>query len=271
MANSSRLAEVVALLVERDQEFKPIETAVSQMDDETSEPLWSLAELMTVLQVKKTNKVKDALNRAKVAAAKNDMILADHFRDGSLYDADGDVLLSKYAAHLVVMNCDPGEGNIGLAQVYFALQVDRQHLEDEKRLKSRLDVATEQHKLTGVAKDRGVKNFAKFNGMGIKGLYGGFSADQVKTAKGLARKDNHLDYAGSEELAANLFRITLTRAALARQGHRSEALACNTHKRVGERVRQVIIDAGNTPPEKLPAADIKIDRVATHTKRRLAN
>ena len=167
------------------------------------------------------------------------------------------------------MNCDPREGIVGKAQVYFALQVDRQLLEDEKRLHTRLEVATEQNKLHGVAQSKGVVNFQKFNGMGIKGLYGGKTAAQVKQSKGLAKKDNHLDFAGSEELAANLFRITQTRAALSRQGHRSEHLACTTHKNVGMRIRQTIIDAGNTPPERLPAANLKIDKLATKTKKQI--
>jgi DNA-damage-inducible protein D len=224
---------------------------------------------MSVLGVQNQRKIGDAVNRAKVAAGKADLTISEHFSDGTLFEDPGNVYLSKYAAYLVVMSCDPSEGLVGRAQVYFALQVDRQQLEDEKRLRTRLDVATEQNKLHGVAKDKGVIDFQKFNGMGIQGLYGGRSAADVKAMKGLPAKVNHLDHAGSEELAANLFRITQTRAALARQGHRSETLACITHKQVGQRIRQAIIDAGNTPPEQLPACSLKIDKLATETKKKI--
>lgn len=271
MADTSRLAEVVAMLAERDQDFRPIEEAADGLDEETGEVYWPITHLMQVLGVSKQRKATDALNRAKVAASKADLDLRAHFVDGGIFDDQGEVYLSKYAAYLVTINCDPNEGSVGVAQVYFALQLDRQYLEDEKRLRTRLDVATEQHKLTGVAKDKGVQDFAKFNGMGIQGLYGGLNASQVRTKKGLTKSANHLDFAGSEELAANLFRITQTRAALLRQGQKSERLACQTHKTVAAGVRQAIMDAGNTPPEELPASKLKIDRLATKTKQRLTS
>lgn len=269
MADSNKLAEVCALLAERDQDFRPLRDAATGQDKETGEVFWAVSALAATLQVNKAAAIENAVNRAKVAAGKAEMPLREHFRDGGIFDRPGEVFLSKYAAYLFVMNCDPGHGLVGLAQTFFALQVDRQQLEDEKRLKTRLDVATENHKLTGIAKEKGVKDFQKFNGMGIQGLYGGLTVAQVKVRKGLSRDANHLDFAGSEELAANLFRITQTRAALARQGVLSETLACSTHKRVAEGVRKVITDAGNTPPEALPPAQLKIDQLASAAKRQL--
>lgn len=270
MADSSRLAEVVALLAERDQDFRSLRQAANHSHEDTGEPLWALSSLMAALEVTSSRKIQDAVNRAKIASSKADLDLRAHFIDGSLFDEPDELLLSKYAAYLVVMNCDPAEGQVGLAQLYFALQVDRQRLEDEKRLKTRLDVASEQHKLTGVARDRGVVDFKKFNGMGVQGLYGGLNVSDLKKMKGLPAKSNHLDFAGSEELAANLFRITQTRAALNRQGYRSEDAACATHKTVATGVRNAIISAGNTPPEQLPPAELNIDRLATATKRKLS-
>lgn len=271
MADTGKLAEVCAMLVEREQEFRSFTEVAVTPEEASREPMWPLSELANRLKINNPEAVKVAINRAKVAAGKAEIPIKEHFVDGSVFDRAGEVLLSKYAAYLFVINCDPELGMVGRAQVYFALQVDRQRLEDEKRLRTRLDVASEGHKLVGVAKDRGVENFGKFNGMGIQGLYGGLDASQVKAKKGLARSDNHLDYAGSEELAANLFRITQTRAALSRQGYKSESAACQTHKKVAEGVRAAIINAGNTPPEQLPASNLKIDQLATKTKRQLTS
>jgi len=270
MANSDRLAEVCALLAERNEDFREIKDAATGYDEDSGESFWALSYLREALEIQNDRRVIVALNRAKVSADKAGMPIRDHFRRGELFDDEGEVYLSKYAAHLVVMNCDPREGHVGLAQVYFALQIDRQQLEDEKRLKTRLDVATEQNKLQGVAKEKGVSDFSKFNGMGIQGLYGGYTATELRRMKKIKPKANHLDYAGSEELAANLFRITQTRAALHRQERRSEHQACSTHKKVAEGVRNAILDAGNTPPEKLPAAELNIDRLTTQVKKRLA-
>lgn len=269
MADGNKLTEVCALLAERDDDFRPFQAAANVHDKETGEHYWPVSKLAELLRLTKPASTETALNRAKVAAGKAQMPLRDHFRDGSIFDVAGETFLSKYAAYLFTMNCDPNEGNVGLAQVYFALQIDRQQLEDEKRIKTRLDVATEGTKLNGVAKEKGVQDFQKFNGMGIQGLYGGLNVAQIKTMKGLDQKVSHLDFAGSEELAANLFRITQARAALARQGVRSESAACATHKKVAEGVRKAIVDAGNTPPEKLPASSLKIDTLASQTKRRL--
>ncbi len=269
MADGNRLAEVCALLAERDQEFGDIRRVATAPDPESGEVFWSLSALTEVLQLEKRAAVDTAVARAKVAAGKADIPIREHFRDGSMFDKPGEMYLSKYASYLFVVNCDPNDGQVGLAQVFFALQVDRQRLEDEKRLRTRLDVTTETNKLTGVAKERGVVDFQKFNGMGVQGLYGGLTVAQIKTRKSLPQSANHLDFAGSEELAANLFRITQTRAALARQGVRSELLACQTHKAVAEGVRKVIKEAGNTLPEALPACSLKIDQLATQTKRKI--
>ena len=269
MADTSKLAEVVAMLSERNQDFRQIESAIGVVDEDSGEAFWSLAKLMEALDVTNERKISDAVNRAKVAAGKAELPIRDHFVDGNLFNDNNTLYLSKYAAYLVAMNSDPREGQVGLAQMYFALQLDRQQLEDEKRIQTRLDVATEQHKLSGVAKDKGVQNFAKFNGMGIQELYGGLNVAQIKVKKGLPEKSNHLDFAGSEELASNLFRITQTRAALLRQGFKSEVTACKTHQTVARGVRQAIVAAGNTPPEQLPPAKLKIDRVATETKKKL--
>jgi hypothetical protein len=50
----------------------------------------------------------------------------------------------------------------------------------------------------------------------------------------------------------------------------NESAACDTHKRVAEGVRKAISRAGNTLPEDLPKADVKIDQLATTLKRTIA-
>ena len=57
---------------------------------------------------------------------------------------------------------------------------------------------------------------------------------------------------GSEELAANLFRITQTEAKLKKDNISSEDAANQTHYNIGKNIRDVIIKNGGTMPEKLP-------------------
>lgn len=197
------------------------------------------------------------------------MPVRDHFIDGNLFDAPGEVFVTKYAAMMILFNADSSKVAVAVAQSYFALLCDKQGLEDEKRIRSRLDVTTENTKLSGVAKETGVQDFQKFNGMGVSGLYGGLNVRQIVARKKLKPGSQHLDFAGSEELAANLFRITQTAAALRRAGRVGEATACRTHEQIGRGIRQAILSAGNRPPEDLPAAGMAIDQTATKVKKSL--
>jgi DNA-damage-inducible protein D len=57
---------------------------------------------------------------------------------------------------------------------------------------------------------------------------------------------------GSEELGANIFRITQTEARLKRDNIHTEKDSCNTHNKIGKIVRKAIKEAGGTMPEDLP-------------------
>ncbi|MDC0745349.1 hypothetical protein [Polyangium mundeleinium] len=266
LANSDKLAEVVAMMVERDEEFQPLKEAAKPNGDE---PVWPLSRLKECLGYTASEKIDPAVNRAKISAQTAGLSIKEHFVAGDIFDAPGEIFLTKYAALLVTINADPSKEKVAVAQSYFALQADKQRLEDEKRLRTRFDVTNENNKLQGVAADKGVQDFAKFNGVGLYALYGGRNQQKVKSMKGLPPSAQLLDHAGSEELAANLFRITQTAAALRRQTTRSEDIATETHRRVGESVRGVILRAGNTPPERLPVSPTKIDKLATKVKKEL--
>ena len=60
---------------------------------------------------------------------------------------------------------------------------------------------------------------------------------------------------GSEELAANLFRITQTDAKLKRDNVDNEYTANSVHFEVGKKVRNTIKELGGTMPENLPTPD----------------
>ena len=57
---------------------------------------------------------------------------------------------------------------------------------------------------------------------------------------------------GSEELAANLFRITQTESKLRKDKIKGEKNATNTHYIIGRNIRDVIEKNGGTMPEDLP-------------------
>ena len=59
--------------------------------------------------------------------------------------------------------------------------------------------------------------FAIFQDSGYKGLYNGLTAKDIAKRKSISEDDEILDYMGSEELAANLFRITQTEGKLKKE------------------------------------------------------
>ena len=61
-------------------------------------------------------------------------------------------------------------------------------------------------------------DFATFQDHGYMGLYGGLRENDIHARKNLQPRDKILDYMGSEELGANIFRATQADAKLRREG-----------------------------------------------------
>ena len=57
---------------------------------------------------------------------------------------------------------------------------------------------------------------------------------------------------GSDELIANLFRISQTEQKLKKDNIKGENKSNETHYKVGKKVRETINDLGGTMPENLP-------------------
>ena len=171
-----------------------------------------------------------------------------------------DYKLSRYACYLIVQNSDSNKEVVALGQTYFAIQTRKQELsekeytslsEDEKRFYQRNSTKKGNYSLNQTAKKAGVKNFDKFHNAGYKGLYNGETADDIAKRKNLRYRENILDNMGSEELAANLFRITQTEAKLKRDEVQGEGNANKVHNKVGKEVRKAIKSMGGTMPEEL--------------------
>ena len=113
-------------------------------------------------------------------------------------------------------------------------------------------------------------DFAVFQNHGYKGLYGGLAQKAIHERKGLKKSQKILDYMGSTELAANLFRATQTEEKLRRDAVDSKQLANKTHYDVGQKVRQTIKDLGGTMPEALPSPEQSIQQLTIAAKNKNA-
>ena len=71
---------------------------------------------------------------------------------------------------------------------------------------------------------------------------------------------------GSEELAANLFRITQTESKLKRDNISSENDANETHYNIGKNIREVIAKNGGTMPENLPTPEKSLKELEKEKK-----
>ena len=236
--------------------------------DENGNEYWNARELMPLLEYTEWRKFKGVIIKAIINCKSSNYKALDHFvgADKMVYIGSNtkrninDYKLSRYACYLIVLNCDPRKKVIALAKTYFAIQTRKQELsdneynvltEDEKRIYRRSQVRKENYNLNKTAINSGVKDLARFHNAGYKGLYNGESANDIFKRKKLRYREDILDNMGSEELAANLFRITQTESKLKRDNISSENDANETHYNIGKNIREVIAKNGGTMPEDM--------------------
>ena len=73
---------------------------------------------------------------------------------------------------------------------------------------------------------------------------------------------------GSEELAANLFRITQTESKLKRDKIDTESKANITHYNIGKNIREVIAKNGGIMPENLPTPKKSLKELEKESKKK---
>ncbi len=241
---------------------------------------WLARDLRSLLGYARWENFKDAIERAKLACEGVGGDPHHHFRDVTKMIPTGkgaireiqDVKLTRYGVYLTAMNGDPAKPEIAAAQSYFAVQTRRQEQVDElrqaeARIELRDRIREDVKALNSAAKHAGVTNYALFHDAGYRGLYGGLGLAQIKESKGLSNKEDLLDRSSRAELAANDFRITQTEQKIRRDDVKGEISARNTHKTVGQEVRQTIRKLGGDMPENLPA-EPSIKKLASANKKR---
>lgn len=260
---------------------------IKQIDQDSNE-FWYARELAKLLGYSDFRNFQNVIAKAKEACINSGFNPDDHLVEitevvkvgsgaGAPYPS---FALSRYACYLVVQNADPSKPVVASGQTYFAIQTRRAELqddesftklkEDEKRIFLRNELKEHNKQLVETAQLAGVEtdlDFAIFQNHGYKGLYGGLDAKGIHKVKGLKKSHKILDYMGSTELAANLFRATQTEEKLKRDNIQSKKKANETHYEVGKKVRDTISELGGTMPEDLPTPKESVSKIEQTLKK----
>ena len=256
--------------------------------NEYGQEFWYARELQQALEYSQWRRFEETIERAKTACLQSENSIEDHFANVGKMVSIGsgaqrkidDIMLSRYACYLIVMNGDPRKQIIAVGQTYFAVKTRQQELvdnydqltEDQKRLAIRDEIKRHNKSLAEAAQMAGVEtslDYATFQNYGYMGLYGGLKAQDIKRRKGLKKSQDILDHMGSTELAANLFRATQTDEKLRRENVQGKDAANRTHYEVGTKVRQTIADLGGTMPEDLPTPEKSVKQLAREQEKQL--
>ena len=256
--------------------------------DENGNEFWFARELQEALQYKEWRNFQKVISTAQIACKISQQDVGYHFVEVNKTIAMPkgaskkvpDYKLTRYACYLIVMNGDPRKEVIAWGQTYFAVKTRQQELaelyeqlsEDEKRLFVRGDVKQKNMLLAEAAHRADIQTqyeYATFQDAGYRGLYGGMTAQDIAEHKGLQNGEEILDWMGSEELAANWFRITQTEAKMRREGTDTPAKANAAHYQVGTIVREAIQKVGGTMPEELPTPEKSIKELQAEQHKQL--
>ena len=267
-------------------EYKPFED--SKQADENGLEFWYARDLAAILEYAKWENFSKVIKRAMLACRNSGISIDDHFPEvRKMVDIGSDAKrkladykLTRYACYLIVQNGDPRKEVIALGQTYFAIQTRRQEVadyfnqldEDNKRLVIRGEVKQWNKMLVEAAHNAGLitdQEYAVFQNAGYKGLYGGLGVADIHARKNLAEDDKILDFMGSEELAANLFRITQTESKMQRENIQGADASNAAHFTVGKEVRAAIERVGGTMPEDLPTPEKSISDIEREEIRKL--
>jgi len=268
------------------EEYKTFES-IKHLDKNGIE-FWYARELQTTLLYKEWRNFHKVIDRAMLACKNSGFSVSDHFVEVNKMVSIGsdtkrsliDYQLTRYACYLIVQNGDPRKEIIALGQTYFAIQTRRAELaetfnqlgENSKRLVVWGNIKQWNQLLAEAAHNAGViteEEFAIFQNSGYMGLYGGLTVSDIHARKKLKKGEKILDYMGSTELIANLFRISQTEEKLKMDKVSNPQAANNTHYKIAEKIRNAMIEMGTTLPENMQTPEKSIQVIEREEIRKL--
>ena len=169
-----------------------------------------------------------------------------------------DYKLSKFACFLLALHADGRKPMVKRARAYFLEKLEGMNalLKDEgflHRLIAIDEVKRLNVKLNKTARRAHVKDFRFFANAGYLGLYNN-TMPELKILRNVTLEKNLYDYMSMTELAANMFRISLTDEKLKSLRNPSQERAALEHQRIASQIRNIINSNLGRNPESLPNA-----------------
>ncbi len=213
-----------------------------------------------------TDAFQKVINRAVKLFATLDIPFDEHIEAVQLTDSQGnpqkDYKLTRFACLMIVMQADARKPEVAKYQLVLATQARlfqiafEQDKLDFERLVIRDDIKESNKSLSSIITQYGgalsSKDYAMFHNAGYLGMYN-MSQKQLMSMRGIQDSKKIYDRMGRTELAANYFRITQTEERIKAQGCKTINQMSETHKQVGQEVRDFTIrSSGGIPPEQMP-------------------
>ncbi len=187
--------------------------------DKRGNEFWYARELQKIFEYTDWKKFESVIKKAIRTCKLSKLNEYDHFKMISTKRKQKDYKLSRYACYIIVQNADPKYKKVAEAQTYIATQTRKRELIEQ------------------------------YENAGYMGLYNGQTKEDISKRKGLKNNENIMN---KNELAANIFRISLTEELLKKQENIDETEITKIHYKVGKVIRETIEELGTTLPEDLP-------------------
>lgn len=176
---------------------------------EDSVEFWYARELQKVLEYSEWRNFCTVIDKAKLACENSEMPVSECFVDVNKTSPMpnggvkliSDIMLSRYARYLIVMNGDPRKEIIAIGQTCFAVKTRQQELvedydrltKEQKRLAIRNEMIAHNKSLAEAAQQADAitsMDYAIFQNRGYQGLYGGLGVKEIHARKGLKKARN---------------------------------------------------------------------------------
>ena len=234
---------------------------------------WYASDLAMMLGYTDMQAINRAINRAHAVCFQLNIPIAENFIQTSSANCENDIKLTRFACYLTVMNGNISNAKVAAAQAYFAhlaqeIEIAFRNANDVNRVYLRGEISDREKTLAHIAYKHGVDNYAFFQNAGYRGMYN-MNLNKLRNYKGLPSetKTSLLDFMDSEELAANIFRVTQTEAKIRNENLQGQQHLEKAAEMVGRNIRNVMIRNTGIAPEQLNLSQEKIAQVKIEIKK----